>query len=193
MPTTSEKDKVEVLTSSTNKKKRLEITWVWETKDFQYVVILPANGIVSFNIYFLFRITGKKNDWNKNWGYNDFERISLRDRLGIPCRKEFLGKWSVQPSLPSEGISCSCCTLEARLTNTMQIQQSSGQSILLALPVENFPTVEDFLETCLFLFMVFPNEMENSSFPSSLQQFLIYSKTYYIYSPNNPNFFSHSL
>jgi len=46
--------------------------------------------------------------------------------------------------------------------------------------LENLPAIEGFLETCLFLFMVFSNEMENSLFPSSLQQFLIYLKPYYM-------------
>lgn len=164
-------------------------------KIFQYVVLLPAEDIVSVNVYFLLTQNyWEKNYLKKNWDYNNFERINLTDRLGIPYRKEStLVRCPVQSSLPMIGLTILVSLLRYIWPMWCRFNSSSGQSILVALPLENSPTTERFLETYLFLFMVFSNEVENSLFPSSLQQFLIYLKTYYIYSPNNPNFFSHSL
>lgn len=162
-------------------------------KIFQYVVLLPANDIVSFNVYFLLI----QNYWEKiilKKGFQRFWKNQLDRQTGGSLQKEStVVSGAVQSSLPVRGLTRLVSLLRHIWPMLCRFSNSSGRSIWVALPLQNLPPTELFLETCLFLFMAFSNKMENSLFPSSLQQFLIYLKTYYIYSPNNLNFFSHSL
>lgn len=53
LPTTLEKEKVEILTSSTNKTKKVRNYLGLITANFPYVVIVATTDIVSFSVYFL--------------------------------------------------------------------------------------------------------------------------------------------
>lgn len=75
-PTTVEKEKAEILINPAKKKKRkgLEIFDLINRK-FQYCQLMALSASV-FTFFFLELL--EENCFNKDLGYNDFERISLR-------------------------------------------------------------------------------------------------------------------
>lgn len=121
-----------------------------------------------------------------------FREPTLTGRLVLPRRARSAVVIFLCRPLPGAGIGCAPFPLEERTPPQCTSNHPSGQSVLMPLPFEISPTDECILEIYLFLcsffffflfLLMLRNEIEDSLFPSALQQFLVYLTTYCIYSP----------